>query len=211
MVARSSSSSAAAAAAMLGPSLAVMTHAMGAFVLSLLLRDVTSTEMFQQQPTPAAIHRFVVRAHMLQALLFMHVLAPQSHRWMARRRWLYQLFRLYATHVVTWLFLLQAFHVSSGDAKSLVEHVHVTGILALATMRATETRLTPHIFRLPRVPLVLASLPRASFTCVVIALSSAAYLLDWRSPWQTWPVPTVVGAFLAGALQDLVPVAVMSS
>ena len=187
-------------------SLAVITHAMGAFVLALLLRDVTSTP----QPRRPDILRFVVRAHMLQALLFVHVLAPRSHHWRSRRHWPYRMFRLYAIHFVAWLFVLQMFYVGSDDAAHLAEHVHLTGVLALATMRATETRLTPHIFRLPRVPSALAVLPRATFTCVVVAASAAAYLLDWRSPWQTWPVPTVVGAFMAGALDDMLSVLLSS-
>ena len=51
---------------------------------------------------------------------------------------------------------------------------------------------------------VIAYLPEASVCFILLALSSAVYLLDWHENWQLWPIPTVIAAFVCSSVDDVV-------
>lgn len=205
-------------------------HTLVSLAMQWLVFVVLLSEVIKDDCTAKAFDSFLSRSHLLQGVMLCHMLVGVSYNWTWRS--LYHLLQLYGVFLITWVFVLWSCNAYTFASVGVPLHVTtainflqkdflVASMLSMVAMKATVKRTIVHFSRvgvsggtgigrrngveecLHEHPLI-AYLPEASVCFILVALSSAVYLLDWHENWQLWPIPTVIAAFACSTVDDVV-------
>ena len=122
-----------------------------------LLRNVTKSDSHEEALSSGEFDAFLIRSHLLEVLMLMHLLVASSYRW----TWftLFHLLRIHVTFTMAWMFVLWCLtagtlYATSGTPLHQSSSMHVflkdllvASILSMVVIKATANRVLIHFSR----------------------------------------------------------------